>query len=130
MTTKFLLPTLIFGMLAGMSIPTNAETVKVMDDASTEAPLALAQTAGTERRQERRDTTELPSGEWGHRCGKAPLQTERTTAVVYRSAPTAAGAWACAAGNRSPAAVCREAGRENGARRPPAIVCILTRRIQ
>jgi len=56
MTTKFALPMLIFGMVAGMSIPTNAETVKVMDEATTEAPLVLAQTAGTERRQERRDT--------------------------------------------------------------------------
>ena len=56
MTPKFVLPMLIFGMVAGMSIPTNAETVKVMDEASTEAPLVLAQTAGMERRQERRET--------------------------------------------------------------------------
>jgi hypothetical protein len=57
MTTKFVLPMLIFGMVAGMSIPTSAETVKVMDEASsTEAPLVLAQTAGMERRQDRRET--------------------------------------------------------------------------
>ena len=56
MTPKFILPMLIFGMVAGMSIPTNAETGKVMDGASTEAPLVLAQTTGMERRQERRET--------------------------------------------------------------------------
>ena len=117
MTTKFVLPMLIFGMVAGMSIPTNAETVKVLDEASTEAPLVLAQTAGTERRQERRDTRQNCRQEWGHRCGHAPLQTERTTAVVFRPAPTAAGAWACAAGIRRPTAVSREAGRENDAPR-------------
>ena len=56
MTTKFLLPTLIFGMLAGMSIPTNAETVKVMDEAATDGSFIIAQTTGMERRGERRDT--------------------------------------------------------------------------
>ena len=56
MTTKFVLPMLIFGIVAGVSLPTTAETVKVMDEASTEAPLVLAQTTGMERRGERRDT--------------------------------------------------------------------------
>jgi hypothetical protein len=45
---------LIFGMVAGMTIPTNARTVKAMNEAATQAPLVLAQTPGMERRQERR----------------------------------------------------------------------------
>jgi hypothetical protein len=47
---------LIFGMVVGMSISTNAETVKVMDEASTDGLFVLAQTNGMERRGERRDT--------------------------------------------------------------------------
>jgi hypothetical protein len=58
MTPKFVLPMLIFGMVVGMSISTNAETAKAMDEASTatEGSFVIAQTAGTERRQDRRDT--------------------------------------------------------------------------
>ncbi len=56
MTPKFVLPMLIFGMVVGMSISTNAETVKGMDEASTDGSFVLAQTAGMERRGERRDT--------------------------------------------------------------------------
>ena len=47
---------IIFGMVVGMSISTNAETVKVMDEASTDGSFTIAQTNGMERRGERRDT--------------------------------------------------------------------------
>jgi len=47
---------IIFGMVVGMSISTNAETVKVMDEASTDGSFTIAQTSGMERRGERRDT--------------------------------------------------------------------------
>jgi hypothetical protein len=48
---------LIFGMVAGISNPANAETAKVMDEAaSTDRSFILAQTNGMERRQNRRDT--------------------------------------------------------------------------
>ena len=46
---------IIFGMVVGMSISTNAESVKV-DEASTDGSFAIAQTSGMERRGERRDT--------------------------------------------------------------------------
>jgi type IV secretory pathway VirB6-like protein len=46
----------IFGMVVGMSISTNAETVTVMDKASTDGSFTVAQTSGMERRGERRDT--------------------------------------------------------------------------
>ena len=47
---------IIFGMVVGMSISTNAETVKVMDEASTDGSFTIAQTSGMDRRQDRRDT--------------------------------------------------------------------------
>ena len=47
---------IIFGMVVGMSISTNAETVKVMDEASTGGSFTIAQTSGMERRGDRRDT--------------------------------------------------------------------------
>ena len=47
---------LVFGMVIGMSTSTNAETVKVIDQASTDGSFVLAQTNGMERRQDRRDT--------------------------------------------------------------------------
>ncbi len=47
---------IIFGMVVGMSISTNAETVNVMDEASTDGSFTIAQTNGMERRGERRDT--------------------------------------------------------------------------
>ena len=47
---------IIFAMVVGMSISTNAETVKVMDEASTDGSFTMAQTSGMERRGERRDT--------------------------------------------------------------------------
>ena len=37
---------IIFGMVVGMSISTNAETVKVMDEASTDGSFTIAQTSG------------------------------------------------------------------------------------
>jgi hypothetical protein len=40
----------------GMSISTNAETVKATDQASTDGSFIIAQTSGMERRGERRDT--------------------------------------------------------------------------
>jgi len=47
---------IIFGIVVGMSISTNTETVKVMDEASTDGSFTIAQTTGMERRGERRDT--------------------------------------------------------------------------
>ena len=47
---------IIFGMIVGLSISTNAETVKVMDEASTDVSFTIAQTNGMERRGDRRDT--------------------------------------------------------------------------
>ena len=47
---------IIFGMVVGVSISTNAETVKVMDKASTDGSFTIAQTNGMNRRQDRRDT--------------------------------------------------------------------------
>ena len=47
---------IVFGMVVGLSISTNAETVKVMDEASTDGSFIIAQTSGMERRGERRDT--------------------------------------------------------------------------
>ena len=47
---------IILAMVVGVSISTNAETVKVMDQASTDGSFIVAQTSGTERRGERRDT--------------------------------------------------------------------------
>jgi hypothetical protein len=43
-------------MVVGMSISTNAEPVKVMDEASTDGSFTIAQTSGMNRRQDRRDT--------------------------------------------------------------------------
>src|ERR1700730_11547287 len=43
-------------MVVGMSNSTNAETVEVMDEASTDGSFTIAQTSGMERRGERRDT--------------------------------------------------------------------------
>ena len=47
---------IIFGLVVGMSSSTNAETVRVMDVASTDGSFTVAQTSGMERRGERRDT--------------------------------------------------------------------------
>ena len=46
---------LIFGMVVGMSVSTNAETVKVMDEAATDGSFIIAQTNGQERRDTRQD---------------------------------------------------------------------------
>jgi hypothetical protein len=46
---------IIFGMVIGMSIATNAETVKVMDKASTDSSFTIAQTNGQGRRDTRQD---------------------------------------------------------------------------
>jgi hypothetical protein len=46
---------IIFGMVVGMSISTNAETVKVMDEASTNGSFTIAQTRGQDRRDTRQD---------------------------------------------------------------------------
>jgi hypothetical protein len=47
--------TIIFGMVVGMSISTNAETVKVTDGASTDGSFTIAQTNGQNRRDTRQD---------------------------------------------------------------------------
>ena len=46
---------IVFGMVVGMSISTNAETVKVMDEASTDGSFTIAQTNGQDRRDTRQD---------------------------------------------------------------------------
>ena len=46
---------IIFSMVVGMSISTNAETVKVMDEASTDGSFTIAQTNGQGRRDTRQD---------------------------------------------------------------------------
>ena len=46
---------IIVGMVVAMSISTNAETVKVMDGASTDGSFTLAQTNGQDRRGTRQD---------------------------------------------------------------------------
>ena len=46
---------IIFGMVVATSISTNAETVKVMDGASTDGSFAIAQTNGQDRRDTRQD---------------------------------------------------------------------------
>jgi len=47
---------LIFGMVVGMSVSTNAETLKVVDEAaSTDRSFIIAQTNGQNRRDTRQD---------------------------------------------------------------------------
>ena len=46
---------IIFGMVVAMSISMNAETVKVMDGASTDGSFTIAQTNGQDRRDTRQD---------------------------------------------------------------------------
>ena len=46
---------IIFSLVVGVPISTNAETVKVMNEASPEVLFILAQTRGMVRRQDRRD---------------------------------------------------------------------------
>ena len=45
---------IIFSLVVGVSLSTNAETVKVMDKASTDGSFTIAQTNGMNRRQDRR----------------------------------------------------------------------------
>jgi hypothetical protein len=47
---------IIFTMVVGMSMSTNAETVKAMDETSPDGSFTVAQTNGMDRRQDRRDT--------------------------------------------------------------------------
>jgi hypothetical protein len=70
---------IIFGIVVGMSISTNAETVKVMDEASTDGSFTIAQTNGQERRDTRQNCRHR---EWGRRRGQAPLQTDGTPELV------------------------------------------------
>ncbi len=46
---------LICSMVIGMSISTNAETIKVVDEVSTDGSFAIAQTNGQDRRDTRQD---------------------------------------------------------------------------
>jgi hypothetical protein len=46
---------IIFVMIVGMSISTNAKPVKVMDEASTDGSFTIAQTNGQERRDTRQN---------------------------------------------------------------------------
>jgi hypothetical protein len=45
---------IIFSLVVGTPISTNAESVKVMDEASTDGSFTIAQTNGMDRRQDRR----------------------------------------------------------------------------
>jgi hypothetical protein len=47
---------IIFSLVVGVPISTNAETVKVMDEASSDGLFTLVQTGGMTRRQDRRDS--------------------------------------------------------------------------
>jgi hypothetical protein len=47
---------IIFGLVVGVPIPTNAEPLKVIDEASSDDLFILAQTQGMNRRADRRDT--------------------------------------------------------------------------
>jgi len=47
---------IFFGIVVGRSMSTNAETIKVMDEAATDGSFTVTQTSGMERRQDRRDT--------------------------------------------------------------------------
>ena len=53
---------IIFAMVVGMSISTNAETVKVMDQASTDRSFTIAQTNGQDRRGGRQDCRQQEGG--------------------------------------------------------------------
>jgi len=56
-TTSFIPSSSIitFCLVVGVSISTNIETVKVMDQASTDSSFIIAQTNGQERRDTRQD---------------------------------------------------------------------------
>jgi hypothetical protein len=45
---------IIFSLVVGVPVSTNAEPVKVMDEASTDGSFTIAQTNGMNRRQDRR----------------------------------------------------------------------------
>jgi hypothetical protein len=47
---------IILSLVVGVPIPTNAEPVKMMDEASSDGLFTLAQTGGMMRRQDRRDS--------------------------------------------------------------------------
>jgi hypothetical protein len=47
---------IIFSLVVGVPISANAETVKVIDEASSDDLFILAQTQGMNRRADRRDT--------------------------------------------------------------------------
>ena len=65
---------IIFSMVVGMSISTNAETVKVMDKASTDGSFTIAQTSGMNRRGDRRDNRQD--------CRQAEGASARTSATA------------------------------------------------
>jgi hypothetical protein len=50
---------IIFGMVVGMSISANAETVKVMDKASIDGSSTIAQTNGQERGDTRQNCRQV-----------------------------------------------------------------------
>ena len=45
---------IVFSLIIGVPLSTNAEPVKVMDEASSDSPFIIAQTNGMDRRQDRR----------------------------------------------------------------------------
>lgn len=58
---------IIFGVVVGMSISTNAETGKVMDGASTGGSFTIAQTNGQERRDTRQNCRQATGAVGAHK---------------------------------------------------------------
>ena len=74
---------IIFSLVVGVPISTNAETVKMMSGASSDGLFTLAQTNGMNRRQDRRDfPAGLPSAGRSRWHGQAQLQTGKTRAEI------------------------------------------------
>jgi hypothetical protein len=68
---------IIFSLVVGVPISTNAEPVKMMSGASPDGLFTLAQTGGMIRRQDRRDARQDC-----HWHGQARLQTGKTPAEI------------------------------------------------
>ena len=96
---------IIFGMVVGMSISTNAETVKVMDEASTDGSFTIAQTNGMERRGERRDTRQNCRGRMGPSARTSATANSRDARIsrgtAARGVSTSSGCGALPPARRS-----------------------------
>ena len=92
---------IIFGMVVGMSISTNAETVKVMDEASTDGSFTIAQTNGQDRRDTRQDCRQGkgPSARTSATANSRDARSSRGTAA--RGVSTSSGCGALPPARRS-----------------------------